>query len=79
MYLFIWRVIGLIILFESTANKFVLVSIYRPLIEELAGKESVWVTLSPTVQQVALNVDSEFQKLIISKIKHSTNLISPAI
>lgn len=74
--------IGLVILFESMTcklNKFVLVSIYRPLIEELAGKESVWVTLSPTVQQVALNVDSEFQKLIISKIKHSTNLISPAI
>jgi len=39
----------------------------RPLLEELAGRVSVWGALSPAVQQVALNVDSEFQKLFISK------------
>ncbi|KAJ1405395.1 RmlC-like cupin domain superfamily [Sesbania bispinosa] len=51
----------------------------KPLIEELAGKASVWGALSPTVQQVALNVDSEFQKLFISNIMETTNLIPPTI
>ncbi|KAK7318734.1 hypothetical protein RJT34_03441 [Clitoria ternatea] len=50
----------------------------QPLVEELAGKASVWGAISPAVQQVALNVDSEFQKLFISKIKESANVINPS-
>jgi len=52
---------------------------YRPLFEELAGKTSVWGALSPTVQQVSFNVDSEFQNLFISKSTKATNLILPTI
>ncbi|KAL1327966.1 hypothetical protein HN51_037941 [Arachis hypogaea] len=47
----------------------------NPLFEELAGKASVWGAMSPIIQEVALNVDSEFQKLFISKIEETTNLI----
>ncbi|TKY60164.1 hypothetical protein E2542_SST17259 [Spatholobus suberectus] len=53
------------------------VSAGRPLFEELAGRTSIWGALSPSVQQAALNVDSEFQNLFISKIKDTTNLIPP--
>jgi hypothetical protein len=52
---------------------------YRPLFEEFAGKTSVWGALSPTVQQVSFDVDSEFQKLFISKTTENTNLIPPTI
>ncbi|MED6219041.1 hypothetical protein PIB30_032294 [Stylosanthes scabra] len=47
----------------------------KPLFEELAGKASVWGALSATVQEVSLNVDSEFQKLFISKTEETSNLI----
>lgn len=52
--------------------------ICRPLFEELAGKGSIWGKLSSSMQEVALNVDSEFEKLFISKIKKSSDLIPPS-
>ncbi|MED6131015.1 hypothetical protein PIB30_005969 [Stylosanthes scabra] len=52
-----------------------IVTTEKPLFEELAGKASVWGALSPTVQEVSLDVDSEFQKLFISKMEETSNLI----
>lgn len=62
---------------STDKNSCICVIYYRPLRGEFAGKASIWGTLSPAVQQVALNVDSEFQKLFISNTKETTNLIPP--
>ncbi|KAK7318735.1 hypothetical protein RJT34_03442 [Clitoria ternatea] len=51
----------------------------KPVFEELGGRASIWGALSPTLQQVSLNVDSAFQKLFITKIKETTNLIPPNV
>ncbi|XP_061365762.1 glutelin type-A 2-like, partial [Gastrolobium bilobum] len=61
---------------EEGMESYSILTTTRPLLEELAGNESVWSAISPSVQEVALNVDSEFQKLFISKVKETTNLIS---
>ncbi|CAJ1938301.1 unnamed protein product [Sphenostylis stenocarpa] len=47
------------------------------LFDELGGRASIWIILSPSVQQASFKVDSEFQSLFISKIKETTNLIPP--
>lgn len=39
----------------------------HPLVEELAGKTSIWEALSPEVFQVSFNVTAEFEKLFRSK------------
>ncbi|KAK7359089.1 hypothetical protein VNO77_01035 [Canavalia gladiata] len=62
---------------EEGIEFYSIVTTTKPLFEELAGKTSVWNALSPTLLQVALNVDSEFQKLFTSKINKTTNLIPP--
>ncbi|XP_020213716.1 glutelin type-A 2 [Cajanus cajan] len=62
---------------EEGMDSYSILTTTEPLLEELAGKASVWGALSPTIQQVVLNVDSEFQHLFISKIKETTNLIPP--
>ncbi|CAJ1938303.1 unnamed protein product [Sphenostylis stenocarpa] len=62
---------------EEGLESYSTVTTTKPLFEELAGKGSIWSILSPSLQQVALNVDSDFQKLFISKIKESSNLIAP--
>ncbi|WJX53367.1 hypothetical protein P8452_39366 [Trifolium repens] len=64
---------------EGGLESFSIVTSTKPLFEELAGKASVLGALSPEVQQVSFNLDSEFQKLFISKITESTNLILPTI
>ncbi|XP_014506003.1 legumin B [Vigna radiata var. radiata] len=63
---------------EEGLESYSIVTTTKPLFEELAGKTSIWSIFSSTLQQVALNVDSDFQKLFISKIKESTNLIPPS-
>ncbi|ESW31463.1 hypothetical protein PHAVU_002G239900 [Phaseolus vulgaris] len=63
---------------EEGMESFSIVTTTKPLFEELAGKESIWSILSPTLQQVALNVDSDFQKFFTTKIKESTKLIPPS-
>ncbi|MED6131016.1 hypothetical protein PIB30_005969 [Stylosanthes scabra] len=60
---------------DQGLETFSIVSTEKPLFEELAGKASVWGALSATVQEVSLNVDSEFQKLFISKTQETSNLI----
>ncbi|OIW00567.1 hypothetical protein TanjilG_24297 [Lupinus angustifolius] len=45
----------------------------KPMIEELGGRASIWGVLSPVVIETALNVDSEFLKLFLSKFKDTTN------
>ncbi|KAK7399676.1 hypothetical protein VNO78_10864 [Psophocarpus tetragonolobus] len=62
---------------EEGMETYSIVTTTKPLFEELAGKTSIWGAMSSSVEEVALNVDSEFQKLFISKIKKSTNLIPP--
>ncbi|KAK7359088.1 hypothetical protein VNO77_01034 [Canavalia gladiata] len=62
---------------EEGMEIYSIVTTTKPVLEDLAGKASIWGALSPTVQQVALNVDPEFQKLFISKINEITNLIPP--
>ncbi|KAK7369244.1 hypothetical protein VNO80_11280 [Phaseolus coccineus] len=62
---------------EEGMESYSIVTTTKPLFEELAGKESIWSILSPTLQQVALNVDSDFQKFFTTKIKESTILIPP--
>ncbi|CAJ2677206.1 unnamed protein product [Trifolium pratense] len=64
---------------EEGLESFSIVTTTKPVFEELAGKVSVFGALSPTVQQVSFNVDSEFQKLFISKTTENTNLIPPTI
>lgn len=64
---------------EDGMESYSIVTTTKPLSGELAGKASIWGALSPTVQQVALNVDSEFQNLFISKIKETTNITPPTI
>ncbi|KAI4298995.1 hypothetical protein L6164_032495 [Bauhinia variegata] len=54
-----------------------MVTTKKPVFEELAGNFSIWEAISPKVQQVALNVDEEFQKLFLSKIRNTTDLIPP--
>ncbi|XP_028775497.1 cocosin 1-like [Neltuma alba] len=49
----------------------------RPVFKELAGKSSIWEAISPQVQQVALNVDPNFEKLFLLNINNSTNIIPP--
>lgn len=49
--------------------------IYRPSSGELVGTTSIWGALSPIVQQVSLNVNSEFQKSFISKTNKTTTII----
>ncbi|CAL0329915.1 unnamed protein product [Lupinus luteus] len=56
-----------------------IVTTTKPLFEELGGKESIWGSISPTVLQAALNVDSEFQELFVSNTKETTNIIPPTI
>ncbi|TKY60162.1 Glutelin type-A 2 [Spatholobus suberectus] len=63
---------------EEGMESYSIVTTSKPMFEELAGRGSIWGALSSSVQQVVLNVDSEFQKLFISKIKESTNVIPPA-
>ncbi|KAK7247310.1 hypothetical protein RIF29_42191 [Crotalaria pallida] len=58
---------------EEGLESYSIVTTTKPLIEELGGRASIWGALSAEVQEVALNVDSEFQKLFISKIKETTN------
>ncbi|XP_045825571.1 glutelin type-A 3-like [Trifolium pratense] len=60
-------------------ESFSIVTTTKPVFEELAGKVSVFGALSPTVQQVSFNVDSQFQKLFISKTTQNTNLIPRTI
>ncbi|XP_020213705.1 11S globulin [Cajanus cajan] len=62
---------------EEGIECYSIVTTTKPLFEELGGRRSIWGALSPTLEQVALNVDSDFQKLFMSKIKKSTNLIPP--
>ncbi|KAL2343159.1 hypothetical protein Fmac_004444 [Flemingia macrophylla] len=62
---------------EEGMDRYSIVTTTKPLFEELGGRASIWSALSPTLQQVSLNVDSDFQKMFISKIKESTNLIPP--
>ncbi|WJX47406.1 hypothetical protein P8452_34100 [Trifolium repens] len=64
---------------EEGLETYSIVTTTKPLFEEFAGKTSVWGALSPTVQQVSFDVDSEFQKLFISKTTENTNLIPPTI
>lgn len=64
---------------EEGMESYSIVTTTKPLFEELAGKTSVWGALSPTVQQVSFNVDSEFQNLFISNSTKTTNLILPTI
>lgn len=64
---------------EEGMESYSIVTATKPLFEELAGKTSVWGALSPNVQQVSFNVDSEFNKLFISKATETTSLILPTI
>ncbi|KAG5058228.1 Glutelin type-A 2 [Glycine soja] len=64
---------------EEGIESYSIVITTKPLFEELAGRGSIWNAFSPTLQQVSLNVDSDFQKFFISKIKESTNLIPPTV
>ncbi|KOM24867.1 hypothetical protein LR48_Vigan813s000100 [Vigna angularis] len=63
---------------EEGLESYSIVTTTKPLFQDLAGKASIWSIFSSTLQQVALNVDSDFQKLFISKIEESTNLIPPS-
>ncbi|RDY02616.1 Glutelin type-A 2 [Mucuna pruriens] len=62
---------------EEGIESYSIVTITKPLFEEIAGRLSFWDSLAPSVQLAALNVDFDFQKLFISKINESTNLIPP--
>ncbi|KAK7399675.1 hypothetical protein VNO78_10863 [Psophocarpus tetragonolobus] len=62
---------------EEGMESFTILTTSKPLFEELAGRASIWTSLSASIQQASLNVDSEFQSLFISKIKETTNLIPP--
>ncbi|KAK7369245.1 hypothetical protein VNO80_11281 [Phaseolus coccineus] len=63
---------------EEGMESYSIITTTEPLFEELGGRESIWGKLSSSAQQVALNIDSEFQKLFIDKIKKSTYLIPPS-
>ncbi|KAI9103659.1 hypothetical protein K1719_023282 [Acacia pycnantha] len=54
-----------------------ILTIKWPMFEELAGKSSIWEAISPQVQEVALSVDPDFEKLFSSNLKHTTNLLPP--
>ncbi|KAK7359087.1 hypothetical protein VNO77_01033 [Canavalia gladiata] len=62
---------------EEGMEIYSIVTTTKPLLEELAGRVAVWGALSPSVQQVALNVDPQFQEKFVSKMKETTNLIPP--
>ncbi|KAK7247312.1 hypothetical protein RIF29_42193 [Crotalaria pallida] len=64
---------------EEGLESYTIVTTTKPLFEEFAGKASIWSAISPTVLQAALNVDSEFQKLFVSKNKDTTNIIPSTI
>nr|AFK38019.1 unknown [Lotus japonicus] len=59
-------------------ESYTMVTTKKPLFEEFSGKTSVWGSLSPEVQEVSLKVDSEFQKLFISKVKKASSIIPPS-
>ncbi|BAT73501.1 hypothetical protein LR48_Vigan564s003400 [Vigna angularis] len=59
---------------EETMECYSITTTTKPLFEELAGKGSIWEKLSSSIQEIGLNVDSEF----ISKIKKSSDLIPPS-
>ncbi|XP_058735787.1 11S globulin seed storage protein 2-like [Vicia villosa] len=62
---------------DEGMESYSIVTTTKLLFEELAGNTSVWGALSPLVQQVSFNVDSEFQNIFISKATKNTNLIPP--
>ncbi|XP_057417537.1 legumin B-like [Lotus japonicus] len=63
---------------EEGMESYTMVTTKKPLFEEFSGKASVWGSLAPEVQEVSLKVDSEFQKLFISKIKKTSSIIPPS-
>ncbi|XP_022149145.1 glutelin type-B 5-like isoform X2 [Momordica charantia] len=56
---------------EDGMECFSIVTNLRPVIEELAGKASVWEALSEEVLQVSFNVSADFEKMFISKAANS--------
>ncbi|CAL0325062.1 unnamed protein product [Lupinus luteus] len=58
---------------EEGLESYSIVRTTKPMIEEFGGRGSIWGALSPSVIETALNLDSEFLKLFLSKIKDTAN------
>ncbi|KAG6709723.1 hypothetical protein I3842_06G147400 [Carya illinoinensis] len=62
---------------EDGLEFFSLITAKRPVLEELAGKTSVWDALSPAVIEASLNVSAEFGQIFRSKLGKTAIIVPP--